>query len=359
MTIEQLHSQNRILLEAVSGSNAYGLATPASDVDLRGIFVMPEDDFLGMSTLEQVNDAKNDEVYYEIGRFFQLLVKSNPTIMELLAMPKDCIRISNPLLDQIPLKAVLSKECRFSFAGYARAQLKKAHGLNKKVLNPMDQKRKSILEFCFVLEGNGTIPVKKWLNEHSWEQKNCGLVNLAHGQGLYALFHAGEKAIELGFKGIAKKDTSNNVSLTSVPKNMPVAAYMTFNLDGYIRYCKDYKNYWEWVEKRNETRYENTIRHGKNYDAKNMMHTFRLLDMAEEIAVHQELRVRRPNRDFLMKVRGGEFMYQELLKLAEEKVEKIDNLFESSGLPDKPDADLLNTVLINIRKAIYGRGRRP
>lgn len=70
-------------------------------------------------------------------------------------------------------------------------------------------------------------------------------------------------------------------------------ALMSFNENAYKQYCKAYKEYWEWVEERNEERYQNTLEHGKNYDAKNMMHTFRLLDMAEEIASEKSILVKK------------------------------------------------------------------
>ena len=38
LTLEDLYTQNLILLEAVSGSRAYGLATPESDTDIKGVF---------------------------------------------------------------------------------------------------------------------------------------------------------------------------------------------------------------------------------------------------------------------------------------------------------------------------------
>ncbi|MFN8395819.1 MAG: hypothetical protein U0176_14380 [Bacteroidia bacterium] len=43
---------------------------------------------------------------------------------------------------------------------------------------------------------------------------------------------------------------------------MEPATFMAFNKDGYTIYCKDYKAY-DWVELRNEARYEGTVAHGK------------------------------------------------------------------------------------------------
>jgi hypothetical protein len=128
---------------------------------------------------------------------------------------------------------------------------------------------------------------------------------------------------------------------------------MSFNKDGYSKYCKDYKEYWDWVEKRNDVRYQNTIEHGKNYDAKNMMHVFRLLNMAEEIATEKRVNVRRKDREYLLQIRSGEFMYEDLVEQAGAKIEKIEKLYEKSDLPDQPDKNLSNELLIEIRKELY------
>jgi len=69
MTIKELKNQNLLLFEAVSGSHAYGLQHKDSDVDLRGVFVMPKVQFYGLNQTEQVSDKKNDEVYYELKKF--------------------------------------------------------------------------------------------------------------------------------------------------------------------------------------------------------------------------------------------------------------------------------------------------
>ena len=146
---------------------------------------------------------------------------------------------------------------------------------------------------------------------------------------------------------------ANDISLSSVEKNIEPVATLSFNKDGYSKYCKDYKEYWDWVEKRNDVRYENTIEHGKNYDAKNMMHTFRLLNMAEEIAKEGTVNVRRHDRDFLLKIRSGAFDYEELVMLANEKVLLIDELYDKSALPLTPDLEKAENILIEIRGALY------
>jgi hypothetical protein len=352
MIIQNLKANNLLLLECISGSRAYGLATPQSDTDLRGVFVVPKRFYYGLETLEQVSNSTNDEVYYELKRFVDLLLKNNPNILELLNTPADCILFRHPLMDLLKPALFLSKLCKETFAGYARAQIKKAKGLNKKIVNPMDKQRKSILDFCYVIEQQGSISLGKWLEQHSFLQQHCGLINIAHIREAYALFHSSQLT-EGELRGIASGLEANDILLSSVPKAISPLAIMSFNKDGYSKYCKDYKEYWDWVDNRNDARYANTVKHGKNYDAKNMMHTFRLLAMAEEIATEGKVNVRRPDREFLLKIRSGHYDYEELVELANQKTCLIDKLYQKSSLPDVPDFNKAEEVLIEIRETLY------
>ncbi len=130
---------------------------------------------------------------------------------------------------------------------------------------------------------------------------------------------------------------------------------MYFNKDGYSSYCKKYKEYWEWVELRNEERFKTTQAHGKNYDSKNMMHTIRLLRVAKEIAEEGKLNVKRPDRDFLLNVKMGTYEYDDLLAQAEEMKEELNTLYENSTLPDQPDLDKVNELLVKVRSEFYSR----
>jgi uncharacterized protein len=355
MTIDDLRAQGLIIFECISGSRAYGTSHPASDTDLRGVFVLPEADFFGLNYVEQVNNPTNDVTFYELRRFVELVAKNNPNVLELLNMPPDCIVYQHPLFAQLRPELFLSRLCRFTFASYAYSQVQKARGLNKKVLNPVDRERKGILDFCYVAEGQGAVPVQQWLAARNLAQEHCGLASVPHGRDLYALFHdaGAQGAHPLGFRGLVHPGTSADVLLSSVPKGLAPLAYLSFNKDGYSKYCHDYKEYWDWVANRNEARYASTIAHGKNYDAKNLMHTFRLLDMAEEIATEGRLVVRRPNRDHLLRVRAGEFEYDYLLAQAEAKMQQVEAAFAASSLPEKPDLAAIGAQLVAMRRAFY------
>jgi predicted nucleotidyltransferase len=358
MTISDLKNKNLLLFEAISGSLAFGLATENSDTDIRGVYYLPKEDFFGLNYIPQISNETNDITYYEIGRFIELLQKNNPNILEILASPEDCIQYKHPLMDLLKTEDFLSKLCKDTFAGYAVSQIKKAKGLNKKILNPIDKERKSILDFCFILDGQGSVPLKKWLHEfpstgggNGLLQEKCGLVGIDHTKGMYALFY--DEAGTLGYKGIIQNEEANQVSVSSVPKDEKPTAYLFCNLDAYSVYCKDYREYWKWVAERNEDRYNVNQTHGQNYDSKNMMHTIRLLQSCEQIFKTNSLTIRVENRDELLDIKAGNQSYENVMQKAENLIQSIENHYSKSNLPDAPDLEKTTKILIEIREKLY------
>ncbi len=352
MTLEDLKKRNLIILECISGSKAYGLDTSTSDTDIKGVFLLPKMDFYGLDYVPQVSNESNDIVFYELRRFMELLSVNNPNILELLSTPAESVLFRHPLLDLIQPELILSKLCKDTFGRFAYAQIKKAKGLNKKIVNPMSEARKSLLSFCYVSEGQGSIPLETFLSRKGWQQENCGLVNIPNMKNLFGLYYGKG----LGYQGVIKGEDSNYPSLSSIEKGATQEAMLYVNLEGYSTYCREHREYWDWVAKRNDARYENTTSHGKNYDAKNMMHTFRLLDMAIEIGRDQQVNVRRPNRDFLLEVKHGAYEYEELLDLAEARKQEMEQVYAASDLPETPDLDAINRLTYELRARFYAEG---
>jgi len=349
MTIEELRNRGLIILECISGSRAYGLETPSSDTDIKGVFIFPKEEYYGLNYTPQINNETNDVVFYEFGRFMELLSLNNPNVLELLNTPESAIIYKHPFLDEIKSELILSKLCNNTFGKFALSQIKKAKGLKKKIVNPVAKERKTVLSFCFINYDQGAISLLKFLEIKGWYQENCGLVNIPHMKDVYGLYYSDQ----LGFSGIMKGTDSNDVCLSSIPKGTKQEVLMYFNRNGYSTYCKEYREYWDWVEKRNDERYENTRSHGKNYDSKNMMHVFRLLEMAIEIGKEKKVNVRRPNRDFLFDIKAGKFEYEVLLKMADQKKEEMESAFENSSLADKPDLVMINDLTYRLRDKFY------
>lgn len=354
LTIDRLKSEHLILLECISGSNAYGLATPESDIDIKGVFYLPKAQYFGLQSdyVPQVSNATNDIVYYELGRYIELLLQNNPNMMELLATPSDKIRYRHPIMDSFCPEWFISKLCQNTFAGFANSQIKKARGLNKKIVNPMEKQKKSILAFCSVFMGNHSIPLTTWLNEQPFDQRQIGLAVMPKATQIYAMYV--DNTGTLAFSGLIQKPDATQLRLSAIPKGIPPIGYLSFNEQGFSKYCKDYKDYWQWVDSRNEIRYQSTINHGKQYDAKNMMHTIRLLEMAFDIAITGQVIVHRPNREELLAIKSGASHYEALLAQADQLTAQIDVAFDNSALPDTPNQVLILPALRQAREQLYG-----
>ena len=126
-------------------------------------------------------------------------------------------------------------------------------------------------------------------------------------------------------------------------------------MNGYKVHCKQHKNYWEWVEKRNQDRYRTNIEHGKNYDSKNLCHTMRGLNMAIEILKGEGVNVMRTNDlEDLMEIRLGKREYNSIIEEAKIKIDLVNQLIETTNLPDEIDYKYVHMVAYKIRKQFYG-----
>ena len=91
---EQLEASDNpsVIFRGIVGSRAYGTANAQSDTDTRGIFVVPSREYVRLvPPPKQVSDARNDHTYYSLLRFCELMAEANPTTMEMLYLPEDCI----------------------------------------------------------------------------------------------------------------------------------------------------------------------------------------------------------------------------------------------------------------------------
>ena len=132
---------------------------------------------------------------------------------------------------------------------------------------------------------------------------------------------------------------------------MPIC-YMSYNKDGFIKHCKDYKEYKDWEKNRNPERFKINIEHNKNYDSKNLSHAVRLLHTGIEIAKTGKYIVNRENidRDLLLEIKRGEKSYDELISYIKSKKNEMEQAMKNSSLPDNIDINKINDLVLTIRK---------
>lgn len=401
-TFENIRENGLLLYEYIRGSQAYGLALPTSDEDRGAVYIMSKEDICGFSKFQQdqVNDKKNDTTWYEIGKYLELLCEGNPTMIESLFVPERCIVYMHPAFKIIydNREMFLTKRIKGSFSGYAADQIEKARGLNKKIVNPVTEK-KDILDFCYTFKGQGTTPFKQWLSKRGLFAKYCGLVHLPNMEQMYGVYYDfGNhfkhqkvyshkqmpcklreyimKSIDvnavsiknelidefikisrnnmIGYRGAMDEDNdTTQLRLSSVEKGAAPICYIAFNENGFKSHRKQYREYNEWVEKRNPQRYlENQE---KEFDRKNMMHCARLLIMGIEIVKTGRVNVDRTNidREFLLNIRLGNSTYDELMAFMNLKKNELEAAMADCTLPVMVDKYAVNDILISIRKVFY------
>ncbi|MBK1831681.1 nucleotidyltransferase domain-containing protein [Verrucomicrobiaceae bacterium R5-34] len=350
-TLARVRESDLLLFECVSGSRSFGTDHARSDYDLRGVFAAPPSFLCGLESIDQISDAKSDEVYYELGRFISLLESNNPNLIELLFTPKNCIRHQDPVFELITADIFLSKLCQQTFGNYAMGQIRKARGLNKKIVNPEPEQRRHLREFCYVLEGQGSVALVDWLERHSVNESECGLVAVNHAPNTYAIFHDAHKS----YRGIFSSKDDWALVCSSVPQEAQPIAWMQCNLDAFKAHCRSHREYWQWVSERNEDRYATNAGHGRGYDSKNLMHTLRLLDQATEIAKEGKITLPRPDAEWLKKVKQGEYTYEDILKIADDKNAEMEAAYQTCNLPERPNRHQVNDLLLEMRNRLHQR----
>ncbi len=114
------------------GSHAYGMATPTSDLDLRGFCIPPKEYFYGYRhNFEQaIFEGDPDIVVYDIRKFFKLASQCNPNVIELLYTdPADHVIVTDQAKQILAVRdSFLSAKVYNTFGGFATQQLRKIRG---------------------------------------------------------------------------------------------------------------------------------------------------------------------------------------------------------------------------------------
>ena len=398
MSFDDIRRRNLLIYEYIRGSHCHGISTPQSDIDHGGVYLAPPEQILGLGLDYKplVESASHDDVWFELTRFMQLLLKSNPTILEALFVPDRCVVYQSDIITDLKKHRdkFVTKQCFNSFGGYAVAQIKKARGLNKKIVNPVTH-RLTPLDFCYTFYKQGSTELKPWLQKRGLRQEYCGLVSINNMRGVFGCYYDfGRHFIDDGitfanladfpllnnflkelwqqynvanpekwfakhhsaqfYSGIIRSNDANEVCYSSVSKGERPICYISYNADGYTSHCIKYKEYQDWVKHRNPVRYESNL--GQNYDSKNMCECFRLITMCTEIARGEGVRCDRTgiDRDFLLDIRAHKFEYEELMTILESKKAEMDAAIAASTIPDRIDTSFVNDFLLSARKKQIG-----
>ena len=373
-----LKDSNKIIYEFISGSHSYGLNTPQSDVDIRGIFHKPISELLSIKPVspDPISDSTNDTTYYSVKRFFELAKDVNPNICEFLYIPKEFVKICHPIMQKIidNRQLFISKKAKFTFSGYAYQQVSKAKGENKWINNPKPEAKPKREDYCWVIPNstmpqfNGKeimpfrpIPLKKWKEIIGYGLEKCNCSSVEHTSNQFRLyydssdnckgvfregnivtFHANNTASLQTDGGIVSTISTESISM-EMERTLFVGT-LIYNENAYNSEKRDWKNYWDWKKNRNEARWIQQEKGEMDFDCKNMLHCIRILKSCVNIFKNGEpiIQWHGKEKEFLMDIRNGKFEFDYIMKLSEDLKNEIEELYITSTIPHSCDIDKLN-----------------
>lgn len=304
--------QARTIYFCRHGSHAYGLNVPTSDEDFKGVCIKPREAYFGFTQrFEQQEHMGSksdgvDSVTYSLDKFAALAADCNPNIIEILHVSDRHILQIDEFGEELRSHRddFLSKKAKFTFSGYAHAQLHRIKTHRAWLLNP-PKAPPSRAEFG--------------LSETSKVSKS-----------------------ELGaFDSMAAQ--GHDVEL---PKNVVT---LFVKEKAYQAAKTHYDQYLNWVKTRNPARAELEAKFG--YDTKHGMHLLRLQRMAKEILTDHRVyvdREARGDREELLDVRFGRRSYDALIEEAEKLEAECDELYKTSTLRKEPNRAALDKIVVDM-----------
>jgi predicted nucleotidyltransferase len=359
----------RTVCLAITGSQAYGLATEDSDTDYKGVFVATKPYYLGFKTIEQKDsgwqdsngpglddsiystlDNPKDMTIYELRKFLKLSIENNPNILEMLYFDPELYLYKTEVFDKIieNRDLILSKKVKYSLSGYAYSQLRRVETHRKWLLNPPTQPPKAedfglteetylsktelnaFIEFLYIL-------IKDRIE---WEIESEEMKSLLD---------------EIDFKGVLTHHPFAQEALPEVQRltrssNDFISLLHKTQL--YRKEMKQWEAYQSWLKNRNKKRAELELK--CHFDSKHASHAVRLLTMGIEALNENVLYPNRKGRDadYLLEIKQGNVSYEEVMSYCETLFNQIEDAYKASSLRHSPDREAINELCVELASLI-------
>ena len=355
----------------LTGSQAYGMATKDSDIDIGGVLIPPKEYFLGFTkTFNQTQDIssvldkfadrlQNDKVegtIYGLHKFMKLCADCNPNMIERLWIePEDFLLVSPEFEKLIEIRdAFLSTKAKFTFSGYAVSQIHRIKRHRKWLLNPL-KKKPTREDYNLPEIKSSQFDVAKTLIQHEIDQWAFHDLELSPEQTFEIKGRAKEQfsyilaSLKLNLKPEDYDIEDDLIVVRAAMEKIGFDDNLTLLLENEYKYrnaLTHFKQYENWKKNRNEARAELEVKYG--FDSKHGSHVVRLLRMGEEILSEGKVIVKRPDAEELLAIRRGAWDYDQLVEYADEMQKRMDELYKTSSLRKRPDLKLIEKVCIEL-----------
>jgi uncharacterized protein len=360
-----------IIYITLGGSQAYGLNNELSDVDIKGICVPPrkiEDNLFQnfeqaqddlelenrYSYLKNPKNPKFESTVYSLKKFFILASNVNPNIIEMLWTDNNDQFVCHPIMQKLLDNKFkfLSSKAKFTFSGYAYAQLAKIERHRKWIVQgevscPVRSdfglpavKSKGLDE----LFGYIKTKVEEWnLNQFSFNEKDRSELK--------------ETIWDLVWSISQKKvgwDNWPDAYAQGVVNNLQTELTLKDEVIDLIQkeraYAKAHSNYSSWIRWKNERNPDRRALEVKSgFDTKHVSHLVRLLRMGHEIITEGKVIVKRPDREEILYIKNGGWSYDQVMEYTQEMQSKLDDAYAvSKVLPRNVNFEELNELYYNL-----------
>jgi predicted nucleotidyltransferase len=343
--------EQHTILVAVGGSKAYGMHTATSDLDLKGVCISPKSVTLGfVHGFEQADDKRHMDTFhkllneeetalaanglegtvYDLRKFMGLARKGNPNILEVLFCSDEGVKLVTKEGELLRENAslFLSQAVRYSYTGYAVAQLKRIKGHRNWLLDPKNERPE---RRDFGLLENPEI-----------DKHTRGMIEAKVRQQLDRGFER-EEALKLCAALFPEYEYLSDPNWVA-----KLNAEYAFG-----KAMEEWTKYQEWMRTRNVKRAELEAKYG--YDTKHAAHLVRLLRTGHELLTTGKLHVKRPDAEELLAIRNGLWTYDGLIEWADRMVALLDDKSIKSVLPHSPDQEKLNELCVKLHESFYER----
>jgi len=300
--------EKRTILKIKHGSHAYGLNTATSDLDVKGVCIEPFAYHFGfLHSFEQHERMAHegvDLVVYSLKKFARLASDCNPNIIEVLHGADEDVIFCDEFGERLREHRYdfISKKAKFTFAGYANAQLKRIKTHRSWLLNPP---KGAPTRSEFGLEEGVRI-----------SKSEIGAID--------ALIADGKMPVMTG--GLMHLFTQERA---------------------YAAAKDHFDQFQNWVKSRNPARAALEAKFG--FDTKHGMHLLRLMRMCKEILAFGKVIVKRlEDREELLDARNGKRPYDSLIEEAERLEAECEELYKTSTLQKEPDREALDKFIVEL-----------
>ena len=313
----------QIIFLTFGGSIAYGTNVPTSDVDIRGVCFESEDSLLGFNKFEVFENRETDTNIYSFNKYLDLLIKGNPTAIEMLGCKQEHYIITpeyKPCFDDLKenKSLFLSKNIVKTFGGYANQQLRRLQNAIARDSYPQIEKEKHMLK------------TMEYMYD-SFQEKYNSFDN---------------NSVVLKMRPSNKEDLEEEIFMDIALKEYPLRDFMNIysELNNVITSYNKLGN-------RNRKK-------GANGLNKHAMHLIRLYLMVIDILETKTIvTYREKDLELLRGIRNGKYLKEDgtydstFFDLLNDIEQKFLYAKDNTDLPEKPNMEKLNDFKIEMNKA--------